>query len=286
MKSIQGLRDVAGDYDLFLIDQWGVIHNGETPYDGALDALARVKALGRPVIILSNSARRTHVGTAKMDAMGIHRELYDHLVTSGEQTWQSLCRRDDAFYETLGRRCLLFSWGDDRGLTSGGIDLELVEDVADADFILMAGTNREPLEYYEQLLEPALSYDIPMVCANPDLVSVTPEGELVICPGQVAKRYEEMGGRVRWHGKPYPEVYQACFALYPEARNVLAVGDSLYHDVAGAAAVGIDSLFVAAGIHGPALGIEWGETPDSARLEALTTETGYAPDYVVSTFRW
>lgn len=286
MKSIRGLRDIADNFDLFLIDQWGVIHNGGTPYDGAIDTLARVKALGRPVIILSNSARRTHVGIEKMDAMGIPRELYDHLITSGEQTWQALCRRDDTFYQNLGRRCLLFSWGHDRGLTGGGIDLELVDDPADADFILMAGTNREPLEYYEQLLQPALSRNIPMVCANPDLVSVTPEGELVICPGRVAKRYEEMGGRVRWHGKPFREVYEACFALYPEARTVLGIGDSLYHDIAGAADAGIESLFVAAGIHGPALGIEWGETPDSDRLEELTTEFGHAPDYVVPTFRW
>ncbi|MEN8195803.1 MAG: TIGR01459 family HAD-type hydrolase, partial [Pseudomonadota bacterium] len=85
MNSIQGLGEIARGYDLFLIDQWGVIHEGVTPYDGAVDALAELKALNKPVIILSNSARRTHVGIEKMDSMGIPRELYDHLVTSGEQ---------------------------------------------------------------------------------------------------------------------------------------------------------------------------------------------------------
>ncbi len=286
MKSIKGLGEIAGGYDLFLIDQWGVIHDGETPYEGAIDALAQLKALGRSVVILSNSARRTHVGIEKMDRMGIPRELYDHLVTSGEQAWRALRHRGDPFHAGLGRRCLLFSWGDDRGLTGGGIDLELVEDVAEADFILMAGTNREPLDYYEPVLQAALARGLPMVCANPDLVSVTPDGELVICPGQVARRYEEIGGVVFWHGKPHRAVYETCFALYPDARRIIGIGDSLYHDIAGAAAAGIDSIFIAAGIHAPALGIEWGEAPAMACLEALCAETGQRPDYMIPTFRW
>lgn len=286
MKFLNGLGDIAGDYDLFLIDQWGVIHNGGTPYDGAIEALSELRRLGRPIVILSNSARRTHVGIEKMDAMGIPRELYDQLVTSGEDVWQSLHDRTDPFYAALGRRCLLFSWGDDRGLTGGGVDLELVEDIDQADFMLMAGTNREPLEHYEPVLQAALARNIPMVCANPDLVSVTPEGELVICPGQVARRYEEMGGAVRWHGKPYRSIYEVCFALYPDARRVVGIGDSMYHDIAGARAAEIDSLFVCAGIHAPALDIRWGETPATGNLEALAAETGQRPDYVIPTFRW
>lgn len=286
MKSIQGLGDIAEGYDLFLIDQWGVIHNGETPYEGAIDTLAELKKLGRPVVILSNSARRTHVGIEKMDAMGISREFYDHLITSGEQTWQALFHRNDSFHAELGRRCLLFSWGDDRGLTGGGIGLDRVEDISEADFILMAGTNREPLDYYEPILQAALARDIPMVCANPDLVSVTPEGELVICPGQVARRYEEMGGIVQWHGKPDRAVYETCFALYPDAERILGIGDSLHHDIAGAAAAGIDSVFVAAGVHALALGIQWGDEPDAARLNALFARTGQTPDYTTPVFRW
>lgn len=286
MKSIQGLGEIAEGYDLFLLDQWGVLHDGEVPYEGAIDALTQLRALGRPVVILSNSARRTHVGIEKMDAMGIPREYYDHLVTSGEQTWQALYHRNDSFHAGLGRRCLLFSWGDDRGLTGGGIDLEWVDDVSEADFILMAGTNREPLEHYEPVLQKALARGIPMICANPDLVSVTPEGELVICPGQVARRYEEIGGIVQWHGKPNRAVYETCFALYPEAKRILGIGDSLHHDIAGAAVAGIESLFIAAGIHAPALGIQWGDEPDPARLQALFAEIGQTPDYAAPVFRW
>lgn len=286
MKSIDGLAQIAGDYDLFLIDQWGVLHDGVTPYEGTIETLGRLKALDKPVIILSNSARRSHVGIEKMDEMGIPREAYDHLVTSGEQTWQALYHRNDTFHAGLGRRCLLFSWGDDRGLTGGGIDLETVEDIAEADFILMAGTNREPLEHHEPMLQEALSRNLPMVCANPDFVSVTPEGDLVITPGSVARRYEEIGGRVHWHGKPYRAVYESCFKLFPEAKRILGIGDSLHHDIAGAAGAGIESLFIAAGVHAPALGIQWGETPEQAALEALVAEIGPRPDYVLPVFRW
>ncbi|UCH72702.1 MAG: TIGR01459 family HAD-type hydrolase [Rhodospirillales bacterium] len=283
---LSGLSEIADAYDLFLVDQWGVLHDGVTPYPGAVAALRHLRALGRPIVILSNSARRAHVGMEKMDSIGIPRDLYDRLITSGELTWRALRERSDPFYAGLGRRCLLISWGDDRGLTRGGVELETVDDVADAEFVLMAGTNRETLDHYEPMLQAARARNLPMVCANPDFVSVTPEGDLVICPGAVARRYEEIGGTVRWQGKPDVSVYEICRALYPEARYPLGIGDSLHHDIAGARAAGIDSLFVAGGIHAPDLGIVRGETPSDERLEALFAAIGQRPDHVIPTFRW
>lgn len=282
---ISGLSEIADRYDLFLVDQWGVLHDGETPYPGAVETLRRLRGLGRPIVILSNSARRTHVGVAKMDAIGIPRALYDHLVTSGEETWRHLRDRTEPFYAALGRRCLIFTWGGERGLLEG-LDLEPVESVAEADFILNSGTSGATLDEFEAVLREAADRKLPMVCANSDFISVAPDGSMQICPGTVARRYEELGGRVRWHGKPDVSVYRTCLSLYPDAKRVLGLGDSLYHDVAGAARAGIESLFIAAGIHAAELGIERGEIPDRERLEALFEATGQRPDYVIPIFRW
>lgn len=281
---IAGLAEIADRYDLFLIDQWGVLHDGETPYPGAVEALRFLVQAGKPVVILSNSARRVDYGIERMAEIGIPRSLYAHLVTSGEETWQHLRHRPDDFYRSLGRRCLLYSWGGDRGLTHG-VDIETVDSVEQADFILNAGTNREPIEWYVPELNAGVARGLPMICANPDLVSVTPEGELIITPGTVARKYEELGGTVRWHGKPDRSVYETCFGLYPWAKRILGIGDSLHHDVAGARNAGIDCLFVAAGIHAPELGIAWGDEPAEEALERTFAEAGQRPDYVVAAFR-
>lgn len=281
---VAGLSDIADGYDLFLVDQWGVLHDGASPYPGALDALGLLTELGKPVVILSNSARRVDYGIERMAEIGIPRDMYANLVTSGEETWQHLRHRPDAFYRSLGRRCLLYSWGGDRGLTHG-VDVETVDSVEQADFILNAGTNREPIEWYVPELSAGVGHGLPMICANPDLVSVTPEGELIITPGTVARKYEELGGYVRWHGKPDRSVYETCFALYPRAERILGIGDSLHHDVAGARGAGIDCLFVAGGIHAPELGIAWGGEPAEDALSAAFAEAGQRPDYVVATFR-
>jgi ribonucleotide monophosphatase NagD (HAD superfamily) len=109
-----------------------------------------------------------------------------------------------------------------------------------------------------------------------------------ICAGALAQRYEEMGGRVRWHGKPFAPVYETCFALLgiADRRRILAVGDSLRTDIAGAATVGIDSVLVAGGIHGEEFGIAEHEVPDLERLAAGVAASGHRPNAVIARFRW
>lgn len=282
---IAGLAGIAGDYDLFLLDQWGVLHDGETPLPGAIAAMEGLRELGKPVVLLSNSARRTTVGVATLDRIGFERSLYGHLVTSGEETWACLRARSEPFYAALGRRCFMFTWAGDRGLSEGQ-GLVRADDIADADFILAAGTSGKPVSQYEESLRAAAARGLPMICANADFTSVAPDGTMAVCPGSIARRYEELGGRVRWHGKPDRSVYQTCFALYPGAARIIGIGDSLHHDIAGARNVGIDSAFVAGGIHRRELGIAWGETPDPDRLAALFEEAGQQPDYAMPVFRW
>jgi HAD superfamily hydrolase (TIGR01459 family) len=289
LRRLAGLREIAADYDGLILDLWGVLHDGSAPFPGVLDALTRLKSAGKRLAVLSNAPRRAALVASRMTEIGIPPELYDHIHSSGEEAWQQLKRRDDPFYAALGRRCYHLGPARDANMLEG-IDLERVADIAAAEFILNTGPAlgwEETVADYETLLRAARTRDVAMVCANPDLV-VIHEGRAAICAGALAQRYEALGGRVRWHGKPYPSVYQTCFARLgiADRRRILAVGDSLRTDIAGAAAAGIDSVLVTGGIHGDELGAAPGELPDRARLNAALAAGGHRPAAVIARFRW
>ncbi len=289
LRRLAGLREIAPRYDGFILDLWGVLHDGSAPLPGVLDALGRLKAAGKRLAVLSNAPRRAALVASRMTEIGIPPQLYDHVYSSGEEAWQHLKRRDEPFYAALGRRCYHLGPARDDNMLEG-IDLERAAEIAEAEFILNTGPSwgwEETVADYEKVLQAARARDVPMVCANPDLV-VIHEGRPAICAGALAQRYAALGGRVRWHGKPFPSVYQTCFALLgiAERRRILAVGDSLRTDIAGAEAAGIDSVLVTGGIHGDELGAAPGELPDRARLDAAIATSGHHPAAVLARFRW
>jgi HAD superfamily hydrolase (TIGR01459 family) len=289
LRLLTGLREIAADYDGFILDLWGVLHDGTAPFPGVVDALARLKAAGKRVAVLSNAPRRAALVASRMSEIGIAPELYDHVHSSGEEAWQHLKRRDDAFYASLGRRCYHIGPSRDDNMLEG-IDLERVATIDAAELILNTGPSwgwDETVGTYEPLLGAARARELPMVCANPDLV-VMHEGRMALCAGALAKRYEEMGGRVRWHGKPFPSVYATCFALLGlgDRRRIVAVGDSLRTDIAGAEGAGIASVLVLGGIHGEEFGIGEGEPPDGERLAAGIAASGHTPSAAIARFRW
>jgi len=279
------LCGVASGYDLFLIDQWGVIHNGAMAHAGAVTAMRALRDAGKGIVLISNSSRRASVSEAGLAAMGVDRALYDAIVTSGEIAWQALQARDDPYYARLGRRCFMFTWGGDKRFLEG-LDLEEVETPAEADFVLLSGTSGAPVGEYEAALQACVAEGLPMLCLNRDLVSIDPDGRLVDCSGKLAMRYEELGGKVRYHGKPGRDIYEACLAHAPAARRVLAIGDSLCHDIAGANGAGIDSILVTGGIHAFDLGIAPGEAVEPAALSALCDDCGAWPTYAMARLAW
>ncbi len=280
------LRRIADAYDLFLVDQWGVLHDGAAPFPHAAECLRALRSMGRKVILLSNASRRAGVTRAALAQYGIDPRLVDHVVTSGEEVWRALRRREEPFYAALGRRCLVMTWRDGDEAFLDGLELDAVTSVSEAEFLLNLGTRETSSAAYDPLLEAAAERGLPMVCANHDFVSIDPAGGLAPCPGAVARRYEALGGRVRWHGKPLRSLYDTCRALAPEARRPLAIGDSLFHDVGGATAAGIDSVLVASGIHRDELEAVAEGSPDSERLAALCAAVGAWPDYVMPTLAW
>ncbi|MGC2199282.1 MAG: TIGR01459 family HAD-type hydrolase [Stellaceae bacterium] len=288
LRLIDGMRELAPVYDGFILDLWGVIHDGIAPMPGAIDCLRSLKETGKRTILLSNAPRRADDVIRRITAIGVPADLYQHVMSSGEEAWLHLHRRDDPFYAALGRRCLHIGSQRDMEIREG-LGLDFVNSAEDADFILNTGPAGwdDSIEDYAPLLRRALIRDLPMVCANPDLV-VMRGTTLHLCAGALAKWYEEAGGRVRWHGKPFRSVYDACLALLglEDRSRILAVGDSLRTDIAGAAGAGLDSLLIAGGIHSEEFGAPGGQAPDLIRIEAALREGYYHPVGVAWTFRW
>ena len=258
------------------------MHDGVAPYPGAVDCLARLRDAGKRVVLLSNAPRRAAVAAAGMQAMGIAPDLYTGIVTSGEVTHALLRDRDGQGFAELGRRLWHIGPERDRNVFAG-LDYADAPRPADADFVLNTGPDdaRNPTEISPWLDELSACHaaGLPMVCANPDL-EVIRGGARVICAGALAMHYASLGGHVLWVGKPDPSVYRPVFALLDVApAEVLAVGDALRTDIAGAAAAGVDACWVLGGIHGAELA-----GPEAAATAARAA--GLAPRATLPSFRW
>ncbi|MFQ5971964.1 MAG: TIGR01459 family HAD-type hydrolase [Alphaproteobacteria bacterium] len=285
-----GLAPVADRYDGFVVDLWGTLHDGVGPLPGARECLARLHETGKGVVLLSNVPQRTSTAEERLTRMGIARGLYDHLWTSGEEVWQLLAERADPWYRALGRRCFYLGPERHRGMTENpGFDR--VDRLAEADFILCTGFLDEhdmTISSHVSVLREAASGRLPLICANPDF-EVIRGGVRELCAGALARHYEEeLGGAVRWHGKPYRSVYDRSLRLLDLDRpaRALMIGDSLRTDMAGAGEVGMSSAFVVGGIYAEGLGVEAGEMPPTADLEALFAKDGLRPDLVLPMLVW
>lgn len=280
-----GLGDIGGDLALVVMDLWGCVHDGVNAYPAALDALCQLKARGIPVVLVSNAPRRTEVLKPRLRQLGVTDDLYAGIYTSGEMIWQHLATRGDPAYATLGRRVYAIVADHDR-VFFDGLGLEVVTDIAAADFVLAIGVADEfvKVQDFEPALAGALSRGLPLVCANPDLV-VHRGGIAEICAGAIAEEYRRRGGAVLIEGKPHPGIYRKVIADFGVAdpARILGVGDALRTDVAGAAAVGARSLFIAGGIHHADL--LRGAEIDRAVLEHLTHQVP-RPTYALPYLRW
>jgi len=288
IKFLPGIAPIAPDYDGFILDLWGVIHDGVKLYDGVVETLEKLHSGGKSFIMLSNAPRRSTAVVALMTGLGVPGKFCNHVMSSGEATWQELHDRADPWYDGIGDKCLHIGPKRDRNLLDG-VDFQFADDVSQADMILNTGPwlDDEKVEDYEELMQQSVALDIPMLCANPDLVVIR-GGTRIICAGALAARYEELGGSVRYLGKPFPSIYPHCFDMLgiADRSRILAVGDSLRTDIAGAKAAGIDSLLVLGGIHGAEVGMVDGADPDETKIGALCARENQKPIAAISQFIW
>ena len=282
MRFVQRFAEVAADYDGFILDLWGVIHDGVNPYPGAADCLAALKAAGKRCVLLSNAPRRSVPAQKMLRRMGIGDDQYDGILTSGEAAHLMLRDRTDPWFAALGRRVFHLGPDRDRNVLEG-LDFTFAA-VAEADFVLNTGPDdhqaNQDVADFEDLLQSCARRGLPMICANPDL-EVLRGGVRVICAGALAARYQQMGGDVRSLGKPDPAIYVPVLAMLGTAKvRTLAVGDALRTDIAGAAAAGIASCWVLGGIHGDVLG------DDPVRIAAEAEAAGASPVACLPRFVW
>lgn len=286
VRTIGGMNEIAAQYDGFILDLWGVVHDGVAPFPGVLDCLERLLAGGKRIVLLSNAPRRADDVGRRIAAIGVPARLYHGIMSSGEEAWQCLRQRDDPFHRALGRRCLHIC--SDRDLEiRDGLGLAIVDTVETAEFILNTGPAgwESTIDDYDRVLREAAARGLPMVCANPDLV-VMHAGRPALCAGALAQHYEKLGGQVRWHGKPHRSVYDSCLPLLGiiDRERLLVIGDSLRTDIAGAKAAEIDSVFVAGGIHAGEFGDD--DTLDPSRIGAALDEAGLSPIGAMRRFVW
>jgi HAD superfamily hydrolase (TIGR01459 family) len=285
---LTGVSQLVGNYDGFIVDQWGVLHDGVNRYPGARDCVRRLHGTGKRIVVLSNTGQSADRNLSLMQGMGFDAAWFDGFVGAGEDARSALAERREPFHRSLGRRCYAFTRGGNASLIEG-IGLERVAAVEEAEFLVVIGIDSPPLGVadYEPLLQAGIARRLPMVCANPDIVRVSPAGT-VAAPGALARRYEELGGRVFHHGKPYPAIYASCLRALDgcDPGRVIAIGDSIEHDVLGASRAGLACAFIAGGIHANALVDRWGELPSASRWQAFAADAAAKPDYVLPALVW
>ncbi|MFO1067219.1 MAG: TIGR01459 family HAD-type hydrolase [Geminicoccaceae bacterium] len=283
-----GIGAFADRYEAFVIDQWGVLHDGIRPYPGVVEALERLHDARKRIVLLSNSGRRKTVSEKRLLDIGFDLRLFDAVVTSGETAWQGFRERIEPPFTTLGRRCMLLTREGDLSVAQG-IGLDLVATPEDADFLFVSGVEPPPMtaDDYQETLDRSLACGLPMLCANPDLVAVT-GADLTLAPGTLAERYKAAGGTVHYVGKPYAPVYRACRHVLPDLQpaQIIGIGDSMAHDVRGANDAGMASAFVTQGIHQEAFPPEAPVTDLARALHALAAEHAARPDWVIPRLAW
>lgn len=242
-------RELFAAYDVLFCDIWGVVHNGRTAYQPGCAALTAFREAGGTVILVSNAPRPAQSVARLLDERNVPRSAWDRIVSSGEVARAHVSEAGYAGIHHIGPPR----------------DFDLLDviaapevDLAAADALVVTGLIddiNETGEDYRDRLMPALERSLPFVCANPDLV-VDVGGTLLPCAGAIATVYEDMGGNVYWAGKPHRPAYEMAQRAAEELRSgpvergrILAIGDAVRTDIAGAGAYGIDVLFIGQGIH-------------------------------------
>ena len=278
---VERLRDLVDGVEVVLSDIWGVVHNGIEAFPEACEALHAYRSRGGTVILITNAPRPADSVQRQLRKLGVADQAYDSIVTSGDLTRHYVADHPSQKVFWLGPER-------DSGIYRG-LD-PVLSALQDADYIVCTGLfddESETAEDYRGMMLQARERGLPLICANPDIV-VERGDRLIYCAGAIAELYREMGGKVIFYGKPHRPIYERAMALAAEHGDreikldrVLAIGDSVRTDLAGAHAFGVDCLFVTRGIHSEAF--EGIDELDPASVKELF---GHPPKALIRELRW
>jgi HAD superfamily hydrolase (TIGR01459 family) len=296
-KIIKNFADVISPYNFIICDIWGVLHNGMSAFPEAHLVLKKAREQDKTVILLSNAPRPSHDVIPQLTHLGVPRDAYDAIVTSGDIT-QNLLR--------MRAKQSVFLLGPKRDLTIfDGLNIQPVT-VENADYVLCTGLFNDEIETpddYQPLLQNMLERGLHMLCANPDLV-VERGSNLIYCAGAIADRYAQMGGGITLIGKPFEIAYEQTFATYEKLHGkkadkakTIAIGDAIRTDIKGANQFGITSLFIAGGIHAHELmqtrelmqnseTLSENRVLDSFKTDKFLHEQNYKPEFIIKNLVW
>jgi HAD superfamily hydrolase (TIGR01459 family) len=280
---IRHFSAMARDYDVALCDVWGVVHNGVEAFADACHALAQFRRAGGTVILITNAPRPGALVMTLLDRLKVPRDAYDAIVSSGDVTRSIIAARGS---ETL------YHIGPPRDVPMFD-GLAALAPIESADYVVCSGlfddTTESPHDYRD-LVAALRARDLPMVCANPDVV-VERGDKLVYCAGAIADLYAAAGGNVIYAGKPFRPIYEEALAAARAARGreterarVLTIGDSVRTDLQGAANFGVDCLFMTGGIHAEELGGR--DHPGTTVLTDIFASAGLTPKAVMRRLVW
>ncbi len=287
----QGISDLSDSYSAFILDQYGVLHNGTTVFDGVIECLTELKNRKKTIILLSNSSKRAAENKKRLAEIGISEDLYDHIITSSEMVWQHLYHPKGLFKD-YGKNCYLISHAGDTSITDG-LDITLVDDPAKADFLLLSGCDApyKTLDDYDPILKVAAQKRLKAICANPEMRGLV-DGQPVMGTGQLARRYQDFGGVVTYIGKPFEPIFDECIKFL-RARDIFpgqvaVIGDAMDQDILGGLTAEMDTCLIAAtGLHaGNFKGMSNLSDLEKTLSNLVIAHNNVRPTFIVPRFVW
>lgn len=288
MKYISGIKEIAATYNYFIFDVWGVLHDGSKAYPNVIETLKFLKDSGKKVCFLSNAPRRASKVEVVLNRLGITKDFYDFILTSGEAAFLDLQKNQAENFAKFSNKYYYIGPEKDLDLLDG-LAYQKAENASQASFIVNTGFDGEDstmAEKMPQILE-AKKYNLPMICVNPDLIVVNQAGKEMICAGALAREYEKMSGEVLYYGKPFSAVYKMTMEKLgnPQKNEVIAIGDGMETDIAGAKEFAIDSILVTGGILANQLAIKFHQDPNMEKLTGICQKYQIFPQFVISNLK-